>query len=591
MVKSMRALALLGLLLSSTGWAQALTSKELATKAAAVIGIGREGQCSSCHSLNSETTINRWATATKRVDACIAADSSSKEKLACISQSTVTTAANFSLSPSQLGIYAAALHLEPIKTLLTDTFGATDGQSVLTTLNKEVGMPLNSTTRLSTTQFSDVKNWFAAGTPEIAYLLEGEETSTSTCEASYDSTLSSHISAASSDSWKTRIEAQGTAMFGCTAGTCFAQKRNGVDIFPEVSASTATARWKLDASTSMRVLTTITNKRQYWIRSSADGRFVGFGGTPSGIIDLQSLLAATPTQRIISVDALYDPGFLPDDSGFVFQSSTTGMCNMSILRNTATKSISFQEDACTVLSSKIPLYQTIGASLNGEDYMALTSSYQRDSGTTTTLDEFIPSEDVTASSQNKLNLYDLAFDGQSWVRKTGQSFATPYEIDWVLSHSNQLGMSRLQAERDGIVRTNGFKLYKFGKDSAGKFTKTNIATLCGDGLKGDFSYDERFYINYSYIRADQWKSLGYASANDPAFQAKLKTGSADLILYDLYTKKNYALTNVNPDQYAIFPHFRADNWIYFEVYDRATGKRTVVASDAAVQAERKAPTN
>lgn len=583
MSNRLRALLILGLSTSSIGLAE--TNRELADAAANVMGIGREGLCSSCHSLNSETTIKRWASATKNVESCLAATGSSKSKLECIAGESVTN--GFAVTPDQLGVYAAAVHLDPLKSLITDSYSGSQAKAILSDLLNNVSMPMNSAARLSAAQFSAIQKWFAAGTPELDYLLSGEAVDNSVCQAEYSDSLSEHLAEQDLDSWKTRLETQQTAFYGCPTdgGECFTQQRSGVDIFPDVSTKTASRSWKLDANVSMRTLMDFASsqKRQYWIRSSADGRFVGFGGTPSGIVDLQPLLAASPRQRIISINALYDPGFFPDDSGFIFQGNSTGMCNMSILKNSATTRINFNEDACTTLDSKVPLYQSVGAGLNGEDYLALTSSYQRDSGLDGTLDEFLPSEDLTAASNNKVSLYELAYDGQQWVRGSGQSFSVPYEIDWVLSHSNQLGMSRLQAERDGVVRTKGFKLYKFAKNSQGRYTKTDLAQLCGEGLKGDFSFDERFYVTYSYVRADQWKYFGYKSANDPAFVAKLRTGSADLFLHDLYAKKSYALTNMGADQYALFPHFRGDNWIYFEVYDRNTRKRSVVATDAAIK--------
>jgi hypothetical protein len=581
MIRMTSLIFLIGLGGASAGFGQ--SDRELAENAANVLGIGREGLCSSCHSLNSERTITRWATATKAVESCLAGSGSSKGKLSCIAGSEVDS--DFDVTPSQLGIYAAGVHLDPIKGLITDAYGATKGKAILDKLLTNVSMPMNTSARLSTAQFSAIQKWFAAGTPNLADLLNPAPVDAGQCTAKFSATLSEHLASQNLDSWKSRIESQQTPMFACPTNgeACFTQQRGGADVFPDVSSQAVSKTWKLDPTVSMRTITEFTGSRQYWIRSSPDGRFVGFGGKPSGMIDLQSLLSAAPRQRIISINALYDPGFFPDDSGFIFQGQTTGMCNMDILRRSSTTSITFNEDACTQLSSKVPLYQSVGAGLNGEDHLALVSSYQRDSGLDGTLDEFLPTEDLKAAANNTVSLYGLAYDGQKWVRKTGQTFAVPYEIDWVLSHSNQLGMSRLQAERGGIVRTKGFNLYKFQKNSQGQYAKTQIANLCGEGLKGDFSYDERFYITYSYVRADQWKYFGYTSANDPAFQAKLRTGAADLFLYDLFTKKMVPLTNMGSDQYALFPHFRADGWVYFEVYDRNTGRRTVVATDAAIR--------
>jgi hypothetical protein len=47
---------------------------------------------------------------------------------------------------------------------------------------------------------------------------------------------------------------------------------------------------------------------------------------------------------------------------------------------------------------------------------------------------------------------------------------------------------------------------------------------------------------------------------------------------------------MNPGQFAIFPHFRSDGWIYYEVRDGNTKKEYIVVSDAAIRAEAAEPT-
>jgi len=39
---------------------------------------------------------------------------------------------------------------------------------------------------------------------------------------------------------------------------------------------------------------------------------------------------------------------------------------------------------------------------------------------------------------------------------------------------------------------------------------------------------------------------------------------------------------MQPGQYALYPHFRSDGWIYFLVRDKNNGKEHAVASDAAL---------
>ena len=92
--------------------------------------------------------------------------------------------------------------------------------------------------------------------------------------------------------------------------------------------SRPTARLGQASVGTIRQLAKLDFATSFWTRSSADGRFVGNGGGHEGatITDLQ-------TGKDIEVDASYDPGFFPDNSGFMFQGAPggTGMCAQSVL--------------------------------------------------------------------------------------------------------------------------------------------------------------------------------------------------------------------------------------------------------------------
>ena len=49
---------------------------------------------------------------------------------------------------------------------------------------------------------------------------------------------------------------------------------------------------------------------------------------------------------------------------------------------------------------------------------------------------------------------------------------------------------------------------------------------------------------------------------------------------DMATGVTRRVTMLNPGQYALFPHFRSDGWIYFQVRDSNSGREYAVASDA-----------
>jgi hypothetical protein len=63
-------------------------------------------------------------------------------------------------------------------------------------------------------------------------------------------------------------------------------------------------------------------------------------------------------------------------------------------------------------------------------------------------------------------------------------------------------------------------------------------------------------------------------------------GAANIFVTEIATGVTRRLTTMKPGQYALYPHFRSDGWIYFIVRDLAAGGREyVAASDAALMLE------
>jgi len=58
--------------------------------------------------------------------------------------------------------------------------------------------------------------------------------------------------------------------------------------------------------------------------------------------------------------------------------------------------------------------------------------------------------------------------------------------------------------------------------------------------------------------------------------------SDELVIEPLYNPANGRDHEHEGGPYALFPHWRSDGWIYFQVRDRNTRKEYIVASDAAL---------
>lgn len=581
-------LGVLGTLLLAAEPLLAQDAFQRAQKVADILGIGRDGACSSCHAMNSEQTMRRWARSFYRVEQRCLGDEAltAKEKLYCLADQPLDQELN--IKASKLGFWSAGLHLSSIDKVMHEALGEEAARTLQDELRKTTAMPLRASTLLSEADFNSVREWVGQGMPYLNELLSPYQGPTQ-CESMITPAVGEHLKQMKNWGWKKRNEERGMLMFACGTDqkSCFRQQRNGQDIFPDVSTLPDFAFWKADTASEFRILTEVGQETDYWIRSSADGRFIAYGGSPSGVVDLQSLLTEPGTLRNISVDAFYDPAFFPDDSAFVFQGYGTAICSTSLLKNPMTTAIDFSEDACTAGEDVgIPLYQAVGASLDGADYLAATGDFHSDDGSGTQPFRL-------ADTRSKLLLQPLEFDGTRWSHREPQSFDTPWEKDWGLAASNQLLLSRLEGRVDNQLKHIGYQLYQLRKDTtnplAPRYGKELIGRLCFDGLKVGFSFDDRFVASYGYIKAEHYALLGYASSDDPEFQARLNAGTANVFLFDLWTQKLHVVTHMGPGQFALFPHFRSDGWMYFMVYDQNTGTRRFVAANNALLLQEKAP--
>ena len=117
--------------------------------------------------------------------------------------------------------------------------------------------------------------------------------------------------------------------------------------------------------------------------------------------------------------------------------------------------------------------------------------------------------------------------------------------------------------------------------STGAVRLRELARYCMPGNKVAFSYDERYITTQRYITRDDAVELGFSGPTDPGFAPYLTEGGANIYLIELATGIETRITNVGPGQYAVFPHFRSDGWIYFMVRgDTGVSGERVMASDA-----------
>lgn len=566
---------------SSEGEDSAAAASELDQARAALQALGArvpgaKEQCQRCHDVN-QATLKRWATDFGKANASLSNASLSKEaKLAALRIDPSNAQSNF--TPQRLGFLAAGLHLEnaaPNRELFSIVRGD-DLAALRATSQMPKGFP-----GMSSDDYDKVIGWVKAGMPRLAEALpEGNAERETRCNEDMGA-LRDHARAMKSKSWATQNRDNRMKMFACSEGSatidCFKQQTNGADVFPDAKTTRYGKNWSADGST-LRVLRVLDFHTYFWMRTSADGRFVANGlskrGEPGGIIsDLAARLDPSgPRDRDIFAHAEYDPDFWPDNQGFMYQGTPNGatFCPQSLLENPATTEVKFTESACSQLNA-VGLYQTVGQRLGENslaDHFLVNSKYINDNGTVGA-----QINAPTFGADAKLVVHSMIARGNdtSSGYQIGQSteLASPYEGDTMMSRSASILVSRVA----GLQGQLGYVVSKLDARRSGSgydVSRSKIGRICLDGSKANLSFDERFLVTHQYRVNRQDEAEG-----------------SDVWIVDFVTGAKKRITKTGGGEFAMYPHFRSDGWLYFLVRDGGTSY--VVASDAAIRMAAESP--
>jgi len=547
-----------------------LPDDELAAAAFTVLaGVDEDSlSCTTCHGLTLER-LQDWGTTTTAALDCIGAlDPNFHDQvdsiLACFAGPMRDP------DPEVLSLLTTAVSLEWFTRLLdVEYFDAVD-MTEADSFRRRFQMPRRPVSLLEQPDVDLVLSWAARGMPLVDEQVTGGGMR---CVPTISADVAAHVAAMETEGWAVLNRDRGLAMYGCEAGQV------GVDCLSLLPLSTEVAYgdgWAIDGD--LRILFETDYTSSFWTRSSADGRFIGQGGGSvrnSSVIDLERGV-------VIPIDALYDPGFFPDNSGFVFQgvgSGGGGFCNQTLLE-TATD-ITFGETGCSVFGA-VGLYQHLGA-VDGGDYWTIFGQFLSDDG----------GHDVTGplgvsfTIGSRMSFVPIINEGDTYRPRTAVRVTTPFQGDAVISPSSRLTVARSRGT-DGTQ--SGFVLREViaTPDATSYIVDAPvIASYCERGSKPGFSFDERYMVLHRYIADTDAVELGFTGPDDPGFAGYASRGGANLFLMDLVTGDQRRITNMRPGQYALFPHFRSDGWIYFIVRDierTAAGEYMVAANAALVPA-------
>jgi hypothetical protein len=554
-----------------------LADPQLALAALQIMGANIEGAsdgCIPCHSL-TEAKLKEWtqltnaafSTCLTHLDEMTQADA--LEMIECVRLASGGPDAPY--SASTIGFWSSGAQRDWWSYTFRTAYPI-DGFARWTEFVDQMKMPPGpGLPPLSEADYDLVGEWFVRGAPLLDELLD-EEPQPGECDALASPAVAAHVTEMQTAGWRAVNTSNTMLMYGCAGAPspidCLAAE-------PDADPS-----WLVPDQGTLKHLYSFAYPSSFWTRISPDGRYVGHGrqspGFNAAIIDLQA-------EVTIPVDALYDPAFFPDNSGFVFQGGSGNVCAMSVLSG-APAEITMDEPGCAYVGA-VGLYQHVGAALGGGDYFAVDGPFVSDNGGH---DVTLDNPGASFGSDSAAYLVPMVFGGTTFSSKNPIQVPTPFEADASLSPSARLLLSRstgLGGEQKGYT----LRRIDATPDGTGGYTVSapTIARYCIKGGKPGFSYDERWLALHHYVEdtVKDAQDLGFVDNNDPGFAGYRNFGAANIYLVELATGKATRITNMAPRQYALFPSFRNDGWLYFAVRTSQLDGEYVVASDAALVAE------
>lgn len=540
-----------------------MSDSDLANAAFEILGQDtEESRCTRCHGLSVDR-VREWQTTTLAALECIGdndpnVDSEAEAILDCFS-------VDGQPRPDGMGFLTTTLGLD----WFTRTFNVAhgfDGEIQQTRFRGVSEMPKPPSILLDQSEVDVLLSWATRGSPGLVERLGNP--GGSPCTDEIRRPVLDHVEAMETEGWAVINRDNDVPMFGCDDGQVGS---DCLSDFPLASTRPYGDGWAGDGET-LRVLHEYGYRSSFWTRTSADGRFVSHGSSERGggatIVDLER-------GAHIYANALYDPGFFPDNTGFMLQGGGGHICQQSLLRSNPDE-ITFGESECTSTNA-VGLYQHMAA-VQGGDYWTVFGQFVSDNGGFGGSDGALP---VSFDRNSRMNLVPFVFDGAQYIAGDEISTRTSYEGDAVLSPSGRMVVSRAQGE-DG--NQSGYVMRSVeatpNGDSYDIETRV-VANYCVRGAKVGFSFDERYMTFQRYVLPSDAVELGFTGPSDPAFAEYASRGASNVYVLDITTGESIRVTTMQAGQFALFPHFRSDGWLYFVVRDRANGASAeyIVASD------------
>ncbi len=557
-----------------------LSDSDLAEQALSLMGFGAdaaENNCEDCHGLTRQR-MRYWRAITDTSIASCFSDlnletqAAAREAIDCMRE--VPEEAGSAYHTENVAIFASGAHLPWFDFAFKRAYGD-DYQTEYDDFKMRVGMPRGEITPYTQDEFDIVASWFTRGVPLLDAKLP-EDPPPVECLPGVSAAVPAHVNSMATTGWRAVNLQNGLPMFGCAD---VKDPRFCLADYPLAGEEAFSTGWAANVpDQQIRILRESGYVSNFWTRSSADGRFVAngaaSGGANSRIVDLARDVSIPGT-------ALYDPAFLPDNTGFMFQEGTAYLCDQNLLVGEPEQINYSAEPACSTTDS-VGLYQHLGGALDSGDYWAVDGQFVSDNGGRQPQNR---DPRASFSGGSDLRITPIIHNGSGYEDQSTISVETPYEGDAVISTSSEMVISRLRGPSE---RQLGFVMRQVHATPTGdgyNVELEEVARYCFNGGKPAFSYDDRWLVLHHYIGNADAVDLGFTDANDPGFAEYATRAGSNIYLIDTLTGDVTRITNMQPGQYALYPHFRSDGWIYFMVRTLGQNTEHIVASDAALRLE------
>ena len=353
----------------------------------------------------------------------------------------------------------------------------------------------------------------------------------------------------------------------------------------------------------------------YWMRSSPDGRYVANGA--GIVVDLQEDIT-------FDLPSDYDPGFSADNLWFSYMSpnnickismfedlrleldakgTTEGLDNTKLCADSSLKVtldshekrckqnklvyiLNYSSSHCRGDSEGISLYQHHATTLNPEKpQIVVRGTFANDPG------GMSGDPDAMAfMSTSTLEIFQL--DRTSFEYQSLDEFTLENRGDFGISPNATLLTSRSVKEVNDFQGIHDGYEIRTLFNAEGKLDPlgSEPAKFCLFGGKASVSFDDRFLTTHHYVTQDlARKHLEELYLENPDGQIGLgiptldKEGSSNIYVVDMYTGTKLRVTLMPKGVYAMYPHVRADNWLYFKVTDSVNDQVYFVASDILIR--------